>query len=329
MTEKFSNQAVTALSAAITAPTAASCTVIDATAFPTSGNFRIKIDAEILIVTAVAGNTFTIVRGAEGTAAVTHAASATVIHLLTKGGLEARVANRFIFDLYANKPAAGIKGRLFLPTDGLYLEYDDGAAWHKYGPYRRLKAPPQSGWSWVNQGNATATFIGSALVLEDPDMDAVNPQLRLYIRSLAPGSTTITVAFTFNGIASADAPILGFCSRQIGGTQDGYFSTLGIRLAGSTPSMLLHCRSYTSPTVLTSSATYDGRNLFPQRFMWLKWSWEGDKKRSYYSLDGINWIRWTDDNFGSNNYPSQFGIFIDPTNNIQKVSMSLVHWEES
>jgi hypothetical protein len=26
--------------------------------------------------------------------------------------------------------------------------------------------------------------------------------------------------------------------------------------------------------------------------------------------------------------PSQFGIFIDPMNNVQKVSLSLVHWEE-
>ena len=139
MTERFSNQAVTTLSAAITTTTATSCTVTDATTFPTAGNFRIKIDGEILIVTAVAGSAFTITRGAEGTAAATHASGASVIHLLTKGSMEARVANRFISDLYANKPAAGVKGRLFLPTDGLFLEYDDGAAWHQYGPYRRLK----------------------------------------------------------------------------------------------------------------------------------------------------------------------------------------------
>ena len=166
--ETFANQAVTTLSAAITTTTTTSCSVIDATAFPTTGNFRIRIDGEILIVTGVEGNTFTIMRGAEGTLAATHASGASVIHLLTKGGLEARVANRFISDIYDNKPAAGVKGRLFLPTDGLFLEYDDGAAWHKYGPYRRLKAPPQTGWSWVNQGNATVNYVGGALVLRRP-----------------------------------------------------------------------------------------------------------------------------------------------------------------
>ena len=60
MAETFSNQAVTTLSAAITTTTATSCTVTDATTFPATGNFRIKIDSEILIVTAVATGTFTI-----------------------------------------------------------------------------------------------------------------------------------------------------------------------------------------------------------------------------------------------------------------------------
>ena len=114
MAEKFTNNAVTTLSAAITSTTATSCTVTDATAFPTTGNFRIKIDGEILLVTGVAGATFTATRGVEGTVPATHASGATVIHLLTKGGLEARVANRFISDLYANKPVAAVKGRLFL-----------------------------------------------------------------------------------------------------------------------------------------------------------------------------------------------------------------------
>ena len=59
MAETFSNQAVTTLSAAITTTTATSCTVTDASTFPATGNFRIKIDNEIILVTAVATNTFT------------------------------------------------------------------------------------------------------------------------------------------------------------------------------------------------------------------------------------------------------------------------------
>ena len=69
MIEKFSNLAVNILSAAITTTTATSCSLTDAHSFPTSGSFRIKIDDEILLVTAVAGNTFTITRSVEGTVA--------------------------------------------------------------------------------------------------------------------------------------------------------------------------------------------------------------------------------------------------------------------
>jgi len=330
MIEKFANFAVNTLSASIATTTATICSVTDPFSFPAGGSFRIKIDDEILIVTEVSGNTFTVTRGAEGTVAATHASGAVVRHLLTKGGLEARVANRFISDIYDNKPAAGVKGRLFLPTDGIFMEYADGAAWHKYGPYKRLKAPPQTGWSWVNQGNATATFVGGALVLEDPDLDATTPQLRLYVRSLGVGVTSVAVAFTYNGIGT-DYPIMGLCSRCVGGSDDGNFTGWGLRLqpSPSNPMTFLHFKHYTSPTAIESSPSTDGHQLFPMRLFWVKYSWEGNYKRWYFSQDGVWWTKWYEDTFSSYNTPSQFGVFIDPVNNAQKVSMSLVHWEEA
>ena len=328
MTEKFSNLTANILSAAIATTTATSCSLTDAHSFPTSGSFRIKIDDEILLVTAVAGNTFTAARAVEGTVARTHASGATVRHLLTKGGLEARVANRFISDIYDNKPVAGVKGRLFLPTDGQFIEYDDGAAWHKYGPYKRLKAPPQTGWSWVNQGNATATFNGGALVLEDPDLDTTNPQLRLYVRSLGLGMTNVTAAFAWNGIGTDNA-CMGICARDVGGTDDGNFSGWGLKLTSGQP-IYLHYKCYTSATVVEATPSIDATHaLLPARLFWVKFMWAGTNKQWWLSVDGINWVKWNEETFGNYNSPSQFGIFIDPVNNAQKVSMSLIHWEES
>jgi hypothetical protein len=329
MVETFSNQASTMLSAAITTVTAATCNVIDATAFPATGNYRIIIDDEILIVTAVNGNIFTIFRGAENTIAVTHASGANVIHLLTKGSLEARVANRFLSDVYANKPAPGVKGRLFLPTDGLFLEYDDGAAWHQYGPYKRLKAPPQTGWSWVNQGNSTAIHTGSTLILEDPDLDAVNPQIRLYVRPIKQLPATVTMAYTCNGIGTSNA-YMGFCMRESGGAQDGQFSTYGISISSSQATWMIRDNRYSSPTVQEDTGSWStGRSLYAQQFIWWRFEMAGDKKRIYHSADGVNFIKLQDLDIYSANTPNQIGIFIDPTNNNQKVSMTLVHWEES
>ena len=330
MTERFSNQAVTTLSAAITTTTATSCTVTDASSFPTSGNFRIKIDGELLLVTAASGTTFTITRGIENTTAATHASGADVIHLLTKGSLEARVANRFISDLYANKPAAGVKGRLFMPTDGIYLEYDDGSAWHKYGPCQRLKAPPQTGWTWFNQGNATVTYTGSALILSDPDADTTTPQVRGIVRPLGEGKTILTTAFAVSGIASATW-FAANCQRCVGGNDDGQFTLWGLKESSSSsyPYPYLHFIHYSSPTAVVTTPTFNERTIWPQRFFWFRFKWDGDYKRYYYSGDGLHWIEWYSVAFYSENYPMQYGIALDRYNNATNVSVSLVHWEES
>jgi len=322
MTERFSNQAVTTLSAAITMTTATSCSVIDATAFPTSGNFRIKIDGEILLVTGVAGATFTIARGMEGTTPATHAAGASVIHLLTRGGLEARVANRFVSDLYANKPTAGVKGRLFLPTDGLFLEYDDGSAWHKYGPCRRLKAPPETGWTWVNQGTATATFTGSAVLVEDP-ADSNGSEYRLLLRPLSSGATKVVAALSFNGISS-DSPRIGFCMRN---PVDEDFTLWGL-YHGTTYGSYVHYVHFSSLTTVENEPTFGGRPFPPQNLFWFKFDWSGDNKTYYFSMDGLNWIKWQDLQFYQYNAPTQFGVYIDSRENTEKVALSLVHWEE-
>jgi len=53
--------------------------VVSAASFPATAEFRVKVDSEILLVTAGAGTTtWTVTRGADGTAAVTHTTGAIV-----------------------------------------------------------------------------------------------------------------------------------------------------------------------------------------------------------------------------------------------------------
>ena len=73
--------ATSTLSAALN-NSAASLTVANAAAFPTPGTFMILIDAEIMLVTAVSGSTFTVTRGANGTVAASHALNAPVTTLI-------------------------------------------------------------------------------------------------------------------------------------------------------------------------------------------------------------------------------------------------------
>jgi hypothetical protein len=89
-TERFANNAQSTLAAAIGAADL-TLTVADATAFPSQPQFRILIDSEILLVTAVAGNTFTVTRAAEAVAGVqaasAHLAHTYVTHVITAGAL--------------------------------------------------------------------------------------------------------------------------------------------------------------------------------------------------------------------------------------------------
>lgn len=99
MTEQFSNNAVTALAGGINENQIV-INVVNASAFPKVGNFRIVVQSfdlatqvpisasEIMLVTAIDGNQFIVVRGYEGTTASSFDQWAQVAHIVTAGVME-------------------------------------------------------------------------------------------------------------------------------------------------------------------------------------------------------------------------------------------------
>ena len=86
-TERFSNQASTTLASSVSSGDL-SITVQSTTHFPTQAEFRIRIGQELLLITGVAGATWTVSRGVESTTAASHAAGSAVVAVLTAGGLD-------------------------------------------------------------------------------------------------------------------------------------------------------------------------------------------------------------------------------------------------
>lgn len=86
--EQYANNARTTLSAGIDGVTD-TLTVADASAFPARPRFRVIVDEELLLVTAVDGATWTVARGVEGTAPAAHDSGAAVTHVLTAASLRA------------------------------------------------------------------------------------------------------------------------------------------------------------------------------------------------------------------------------------------------
>lgn len=148
-TEKLNNRAQTTLNGGVNNSTT-TVAVTSATGFPTTGNFRILVDSEIMLVTSVSGNNFTVTRAQEGTTGAVHADLATCSHVITAASMP--LLNH-LADANANRPAAGVAGRMFMPTDGGYLWRDNGSAWdcwaYGIGPF----TPPVSTFTnWMNQG---------------------------------------------------------------------------------------------------------------------------------------------------------------------------------
>lgn len=93
MSETYSNVARSQLTADITSGDT-SLSVTSGTTFPTSGRFRVIIGTEIILVDAISGGTLSsLTRGAESTTAAAHLAGVNVTGILTKGGLDAILAD--------------------------------------------------------------------------------------------------------------------------------------------------------------------------------------------------------------------------------------------
>jgi hypothetical protein len=84
--EQYFNDYGTTLTAGITAAQT-TLNVMSTYGYPSTGNFRIRIDSELMLVTGISGDTWTVVRGIESTAAASHLSGATIGHFLTGGGL--------------------------------------------------------------------------------------------------------------------------------------------------------------------------------------------------------------------------------------------------
>ncbi len=93
MPEQRVNFGHTTLSAGMDA-SQTSASVTDGNVFASSGNFRVVVDSEIMLVTARTGNTLTVQRGAESTTATTHSNGALIDARLTAGGLGRYIAEQ-------------------------------------------------------------------------------------------------------------------------------------------------------------------------------------------------------------------------------------------
>lgn len=163
--EQYANGASTTISEDLDA-SETGVDVTSTTGFPTTGNFRVLVGSELMIVTAVSGSTFTVVRGAEGTTAATHTNGDAITHILTKDSHRA---------IFSQIWGAGFR-----------------------------QAIQGSSFAWINQGSATSTDTAYGVSLYCPAGSGENIRLLKMTAPTPPYTLTAVLSFIMFNASSAN-----------------------------------------------------------------------------------------------------------------------------
>jgi len=322
--ERFANGGLSSLSAGIDMDDL-SLKVKSATGFPTGGDFRILVESEIMLVTAVQGNVFTVTRAQEGTTAASHDADVAVNHVLTAGALARREAEQFAAGAIADRDAAGQAGRLYLPTEGL-VHQDNGSLWDTL-PLNKVTPPSSGDFTWVNQGTATVADTKGILVVTAPSHASADG-LHCLVKSAPATPYKITVGFLAQDplyLNAWNVPQFGVCWRE---SSSGKLLTYGWG-SSNYPKLFLYAWWTNETTLQGSQYNFSAPTMAPY---WVRFGDDGTYRTVEISSDGFNWVP-VQPPQGRTVFltPNQVGLFANnwkTSYGIPRV-VSVLHWRET
>lgn len=299
--EIFANDARDAVNTAMDA-SITTLVVKDASTFPTTGNFRVNIGTEIMLVTAVSGATFTVVRGIEGTTAAGNSVDDVVTGIVTAAGIE-QMAKDYV-PLWKNTPQLGSltngAGTNLLLTD----------------------------FTWVNQGSAVAVDINQGIKVTTDRTTGLS--IRGLVMTAPTAPFTITGAFGHSNTAprgSFDLPWIGLGFRESGTNKLSVIKPSGSGLSVT---------NYTNTT--TASASPFNLAYYTQQMdrYYLKIEDDNTNVKYYFSNNGNEWLLLHSEARGSffTTAPDQVGFFMNarwPTalGSGTNHDSLLLHWSEA
>jgi hypothetical protein len=322
--ELFSNSAQTTLNGNINSGVT-SLAVVSATAFPSTGNFRILIDSELMLVTGVSGATFTVTRAIEGTSAASHNSGSTVTEVLTNGSFTQAMLDRSGRGTYTSRPAAGIAGRVYYSSDFPYVSYDDGAAWNTYCCGFPITEPPiLSGFSWVNQNGATVSQLGGSsgpITLTSQQGNANNMNQQVLSAPATPYTLEAGFFLTLRPNTS-NFPSGGILFRN---SSSGKLNIMQVQAPNMT-GLAWYSTFWTNSTTATSNG-YTGLGIAQANLFWVRIADDGSTNRTYYvSSDSRTWMQIFQEGRTNNFTADQIGFGVNASTDPSLVVLTLAHW---
>lgn len=212
LAEQLANNAAGTLSAnMLIGATSLTLSAGQGAAFPSSGNFRILIGSELILVGARATDTLSsLTRGIEGTAAAAHTAGDAVTHITTAGGLQ-----QFIRDNSVQSPVGVVSGEAAVyngttwvrssvtglaasgiapGTNGQFLQTTGGVATWGTAP---VVAPTHLPGAIANGDQANTLTANTAYLIPIPNLVIATPISRIAFRvGTASGNMDVGLYFS-------------------------------------------------------------------------------------------------------------------------------------
>jgi len=163
MAEFFVNDPGTTLNGTIN-NSVTSLVVASSSGYPSSGNFRIRIDSELMLVTAVSGTTWTVTRGIESTSAASHTNGATINHVVSAGGLTQVVTDTHQTGGYSSRPSAPANGNEYFSTNSVFNSVYTGGSWKNFGPSYPYTTTPLASSFTVNGAGSLVDSNGCLIL---------------------------------------------------------------------------------------------------------------------------------------------------------------------
>ena len=223
---------------------------------------------------------------------------------------------------YASRQAAAKAGRLYLPSDGFYLERDTGAAWAPWGPIFPMTPPVAGDFAWINQGGASvdATYGGIYLLAPAGAGDSFHIQ-----KKAAPATPyTVTVAFLthFHG---ANYQQVGMVLRQ---SSDGKLVAFVLSYNGG---FRLSVDKFTNATTWSANYGYVplGSGLSAPVFMRVSDAGVGGARVCSWSADGRHFHAFH--SVARNDFliADEVGFTANANNAAYPAGVTLLSWKEA
>ena len=294
--ERLANDAETTLSS-LANPGDSTIAVQNATDFPTEGDFRVIVDTEIMLVTAVSGSTFTVTRGVEGTSAANHVADSQVAQILTIGGLST-------IQYESMDPFAGLRPPYrIMDTNGALIDHTD--------------------FTSINPGSTTYTTDANGNIVAEI-VTAGAFDFRMLARTAPTPPYTIRAAMVMpNGAIATAGPACGLGFRK---TNEQL--TMFINQPDGASNLVVN--NYTTPsTGLANAITAQIWETGRGGIFWMEIEDDNTDLKFRYSKDGISFselgtIGRTSHMAGG---PDQVVFWVDQTNAGHNQFIKLVAWD--